>query len=59
MPVLCRQDTGCKLSAAKNEHPAQRLVLRGFSFKPPDFAYPTNVISDEFWLLGAISLETS
>jgi hypothetical protein len=21
----------------KNEHPAQRLVLRGFSFKPPDF----------------------
>ena len=35
----------------QNEHPAQRLVLRGFSFIPPDFAYPTNVISDEFWRL--------
>ena len=40
----------------KNEHPAQRLVLRGFSCKPPDFAYPTNVISA---LLMANSLETS
>jgi hypothetical protein len=25
--------------------------LRGFSFIPPDFAYPTNVISDGFWRL--------
>jgi len=32
----------------KNEHPAERLVPRGFSFIPVDLAYPTNVISGRF-----------
>jgi hypothetical protein len=49
--LLARQDIGCKLSSAKSEDPAQRHVLRGFSCKPVDLAYPTNVISDGFWRL--------